>query len=125
MAGKAGGEVDSTVPLPVRRVERSPYAALPDDQWPLTIPAVAALLREGIDLGPGTVLVGENGAGAARWGYFLRAETLHGHFTYLEGVAGPKDPAFHDLSHGESLLAMLQTRRSAGDGFFVLDEPLD
>jgi predicted ATPase len=63
MAGKAGGEVDWTVPLPVRRVERSPYAALPADQWPVTIPAVGQVLREGLDLGPATILVGENGSG--------------------------------------------------------------
>ena len=168
MAGNAGGDVDWAVPLPVRRVERSPYAALPEHEWPLTIPAVAQLLRDGLDLGPATVLVGENGmgkstvveavamayglaaeggsinarhatratesalhddlrlvrgAGASRWGYFLRAETMHGHFTYMDEVAGRFDPQFHELSHGESFLAMLNTRRFASDGFFVMDEP--
>ncbi|MEO6411715.1 MAG: AAA family ATPase [Pedococcus sp.] len=175
MAGKGSGAVDWTVPLPVRRVERSPYAALPDDEWPLTIPAVGHVLREGLDLGPATILVGENGsgkstlveaiaiayglsreggstgamhttratesalnddlrlvrgAGASRWGYFLRAETMHGLFSYLEdhpssssGRGRSPEPDFHRLSHGESFIEMLRTRRFDGDGFFVMDEP--
>lgn len=159
-------------PLPVRRVERSAYAALPHDTWPVTIPAVRHLLTHGLDLGPATVLVGENGsgkstiveaiamayglspeggstgarhstrasesplheelglvrgAGASRWGYFLRAETMHGLFTYLEDNPrtegrDPEQP-FHQLSHGESFISMLTTRRFAGEGFFVMDEP--
>lgn len=63
------------------------------------------------------------GAGASKWGYFLRAETMHGLFTYLEEHGSGWDPAFHDLSHGESFLAMLGTRRFLSPGFFVLDEP--
>lgn len=156
--------------LPVRRVERSRYAALPDPPvWPLTIPAVRALLGEGLDLGDCTILVGPNGSGkstvveaialafglspeggstgarhttrasespladwltlvrnpgASRWGYFLRAETMHGLFTYLEDHPGNgPEPVFHEVSHGESFVAMLGTSRFGGDGFFVLDEP--
>lgn len=155
--------------LPVRRVQRSEQGALADLTWPATLPPVAQLLREGIDLGPATVLVGENGtgkstiveaiamafglgaeggstgarnstwksesplheslalvrgAGASRWGYFLRAETMHGLFTYLGGeAAGGTDPDFHALSHGESFMAMLSSNRFNGDGFFVMDEP--
>ena len=57
--------------------------------------------------------------------YFLRAETMHGLYTYLEqhpsgDVRG--EPRFHEMSHGESFLAVLSTR-FAGYGFFVLDEP--
>ncbi|MDN5761065.1 MAG: AAA family ATPase [Microlunatus sp.] len=64
------------------------------------------------------------GAGAARWGFFLRAETLHGLFTYLEDhPAREHEPLFHELSHGESFLAMLATRRFTSPGLFVLDEP--
>jgi predicted ATPase len=65
------------------------------------------------------------GAGASRWGYFLRAETTHGLFTYLEQNPEPRsgDPDFHTLSHGESFLAMLSTNRFTGGGLFVLDEP--
>lgn len=65
----------------------------------------------------------ERGAGASKWGYFLRAETTHGLFTYLHNNPGPVDPEFHALSHGESFLAMLGTRRFRRDGFFVMDEP--
>jgi len=57
--------------------------------------------------------------------YFLRAETMHGLYTYLEenpsgDVRG--EPVFHELSHGESFLALLRSR-FAGYGFFLLDEP--
>lgn len=155
-------------PLPVRRVQRSPDATLGQGEWPATIPAVRQLLSDGLDLGPATILVGENGAGkstivegiavayglspeggstgarhstrasesslcdnlllqrgagASKWGYFLRAETTHGLFTYLEDHPGGRDPDFHALSHGESFLAMLSTGRFAGPGFFVMDEP--
>ena len=153
--------------LQVRRVERLPDSDLPGDEWPATIPAVAQLLREGLDLAPVTVLVGENGSGkstvveavaqayglsgeggsinarystrvsesdlhshlrlsrtpgTARWGFFLRAETMHGLYTYLEGLQGGKDPTFHEVSHGESFLAMLSARFDS-PGFYLLDEP--
>ncbi len=65
------------------------------------------------------------GAGAARGGYFLRAETMHGLFSYLESTGA--DP-FHRFSHGESFRAILdsRTRTARGDvrpGLYVLDEP--
>lgn len=63
-------------------------------------------------------------AGATRRGYFLRAETMHGFFTYLENnpsTAGP-DIRFHDMSHGESFLE-LAVDRFRGGGLWVLDEP--
>ena len=62
------------------------------------------------------------GVGNSRWGFFLRAETMHGWYTYLEEHAGPRDPDFHELSHGESFLAVLETRFDSG-GFYCLDEP--
>ncbi len=62
------------------------------------------------------------GATASRWGFFLRAETMHGFYTYLEQNPGAHDPAFHELSHGESFLAILSSRVDE-DGFYVLDEP--
>ena len=45
------------------------------------------------------------GAGGARAGFFLRAETMHGFYTYLEEHGGRR-PAklFHEMSHGESFL---------------------
>ena len=65
--------------------------------------------------------------GASRWGYFVRAETMHGLFTYLDTSRSEspwsRDPLFHDLSHGESFVALLGTRRFRGEGLFVMDEP--
>ncbi|MCZ9881135.1 AAA family ATPase [Arthrobacter sp. B2a2-09] len=63
-------------------------------------------------------------AGATRRGYFLRAETMHGFFTYLEknpSTSGMDIP-FHDMSHGESFLE-LAVDRFRGRGLWVLDEP--
>ena len=57
--------------------------------------------------------------------YFLRAETMHGLYTYLEHNPAPdvrREPRFHELSHGESFLAVLRSR-FVGYGFFLLDEP--
>ena len=62
-------------------------------------------------------------AGSPRWSYFFRAETMHSLFTYLEQEApGPRDPTFHELSHGEAFLEVLRTRFDA-PGFYLLDEP--
>lgn len=153
--------------LPIRRVTGEPDSALADDEWPVTIPAIAQLLREGLDLSPVTVLIGENGSGkstmvegiagayglspeggstwarhstrstesplntilrlcrgtgSSRWGFFLRAETMHGLYTYLENLAGSNDPVFHEFSHGESFLEVLHSRFT-GPGLYVLDEP--
>ncbi|MEO7421713.1 MAG: AAA family ATPase [Ornithinibacter sp.] len=67
------------------------------------------------------------GAGAPKWGYFVRAETMHGLFTSLDTSrsesAWSRDPLFHGLSHGESFVALLGTRRFSGEGFFIMDEP--
>lgn len=66
----------------------------------------------------------ERGAGMRKWGYFLRAETMHGLYSYIEDHPGKEpDPEFHRLSHGESFMAMLATNRFINGGFFVLDEP--
>ena len=149
---------------PVRRVEARDDA--PTDVWPATVPAVAQVLRDGLDLSPGvTFLVGENGsgkstlleglagafglgveggerqslhhtyasesalqewlrlvrgAGGTRDGFFLRAETMHGFFTYLATEIGVE--SYHEMSHGESFLsAMAWYFRKPG--FFCLDEP--
>jgi predicted ATPase len=155
---------------PVRRFRPDPGAPPPpSDAWPATVPAVAQIMREGLDLAPGaTVLVGENGSGkstvlevlaaalglnpeggsrntrlitrpsepgsldliverspgADRWAYFLRDETLHGLYSYLEAHPSPRgdEPLFHELSHGEAFLALLGRRATSG-GLYLLDEP--
>ncbi len=152
---------------PVRRVVANESADAERRIWPASIPAVAQVLREGLELPPGvTLLVGENGSGkstlveaiamsfglaaeggtrniqagsrstesplhgwitlqrspgAPRWGFFLRAETMHGYFTRLESfsAAGAR---LHAMSHGESFLELLRTRFDA-PGFYCLDEP--
>lgn len=64
----------------------------------------------------------ERGAGAPKRGFFLRAETMHGFYTYLEQNPGGGDPAFHEMSHGESFLALTASRMRT-PGLYVLDEP--
>ena len=59
--------------------------------------------------------------------YFLRAETTHGLYTYLEslpstpGRANP-DRDLHEQSHGEGFLDLLG-RKFQGYGFYLMDEP--
>lgn len=63
------------------------------------------------------------GIGASRWGFFLRAETMHGYYSYLEDNPGkPGEPVFHEMSHGESFLEVLASRFTS-PGLYVLDEP--
>lgn len=154
---------------PVRRLKPDPGAPPPAREWPASVPAVAHILREGLELGAGaTVLVGENGSGkstvleimaaalglnpeggsvnarhitrasepgsldliverspgADRWAYFLRDETLHGLYSYLEQNGSPArpEPLFHELSHGEAFLSLLGSRASPR-GIYLLDEP--
>jgi predicted ATPase len=61
-------------------------------------------------------------AGAPGWSYFLRAETMHGLYTYLEQLGGGPGPPLHELSHGESFLEVLGQHFDR-PGFYVLDEP--
>lgn len=154
----------------VRRVSQHEDAVVPHGAWPATVPAVAQVLHEGLELTEGvTFLVGENGSGkstlvegvamafglaaeggtrnlrhvvadrttesplhewlrlerppgAPRWGFFVRAETMHGFFTRQEAYASSRDPSFHEMSHGESFLALLRSRFDS-PGLYVLDEP--
>ena len=69
----------------------------------------------------------QRGLGSGRWGFFLRAETMHGFYTYLEQNPPPQDrpfrePIFHEMSHGESFLSVIG-RRFDSPGFYCLDEP--
>lgn len=54
--------------------------------------------------------------------YFLRAETMHGLYTYLENLPGSPDGDLHDRSHGEGFLELL-ARKFRGYGFYLMDEP--
>jgi len=155
-----------------RRVYRGihPYGGgeIDHSAWPATIPAVAQILSEGLDLPAGvTILVGENGAGKSSvveliaeacalnpqggspkagfrthatepgiganlwaergpgypaWTYFLRADTAHSLYTYLEENPGRRPERFHYLSHGEGFLEILRTRINQ-PGFYLMDEP--
>ena len=132
------------------------------------MPAVAHLLRDGLELPAGlTVLVGENGSGKSTvmeilaeayglnpqggsalarfrtresepgigahfivergpsrpgWSYFLRADTMHGLYTYLEANPGRRPERLHELSYGEGFLEVLRTRVNQ-PGFYLMDEP--
>ena len=138
----------------------------------MTIPAVAQVAREGMDLAKGvTFLVGENGSGKSTiveavamafglspeggstgtrmhatrptespLGKALRVQRGlggvqvgvlppgrdHARLVLLHRAATPArcdpDPRFHELSHGESFLALLETRFEGG-GLYCLDEP--
>lgn len=56
--------------------------------------------------------------GASKRGVFLRAETMHGHFSYLEtlGLGG-----LHEQSHGESFIDFVNARSSIS-GLWIFDE---
>lgn len=61
-------------------------------------------------------------AGSSRWGFFLRAETMHGLMTRNDMTSRSHPTPIHQMSHGESFLEVLH-RRFSSDGFYVLDEP--
>ena len=64
------------------------------------------------------------GIGSSRYAYFLRAETMHGFYTYLEDNPGSgADVPFHRMSHGESFNALIDDRMLRSTGFYCLDEP--
>ena len=62
--------------------------------------------------------------GAPRGGFFLRAETMHGFFTYLEEHPNRSrpEPVFHERSHGEAFLDFV-IDRARWPGLWILDEP--
>jgi predicted ATPase len=153
---------------PVRAFRPDPDRPVALDRWPASVPAVAHLLRDGLELPAGlTVLVGENGSGKSTvmeilaeayglnpqggsalarfrtresepgigahfivergpsrpgWSYFLRADTMHGLYTYLEANPGRRPERFHELSHGEGFLEVLRTRVNQ-PCFYLMDEP--
>jgi predicted ATPase len=153
---------------PVRAFRPDPRRPADPGRWPATVPAVAQMLRAGLELPAGlTVLVGENGSGKStvveilaeahglnpqggsaqarfrtsdsepgfgsrfivergpsrpHWAYFLRADTMHGLYSYLEANPGRSPERLHTLSHGEGFLQMLRTRVNQ-PGFYLMDEP--
>ena len=141
----ASGEFDTRpvrafLPGPDLRVDEIRVSA-----WPASVPALAQVLRDGLELPAGlTVLVGENGSGKSTvvetlaeayglnpqggsalgqsWSYFLRADTMHQLYTYLEQNPGKSDDPWHQLSHGEGFLEILRTRVNQ-TGFYLMDEP--
>jgi len=72
--------------------------------------------------GIGAHLWAERGLGYPAWTYFLRADTMHGLYTYLEDNPGRRPERFHELSHGEGFLEILRTRINQ-PGFYLMDEP--
>jgi predicted ATPase len=162
----------SSQPVPdlrvFRRIHRYRGGEIDMSAWPATVPAVAQILSEGLELAAGvTVLTGENGSGKSTvveviaeacglnpqggsakaryqtresepgigellwaergptypsWAYFLRADTMHGMYTYLEDNPGRRPERFHELSHGEGILEILRTRVNQA-GFYLMDEP--
>lgn len=142
----ASGEFDTR---PVRAFLPGPDLQVDASAWPASVPAMAQVLRQGLELPAGlTVLVGENGSGKStvvetlaeayglnpqggsalgqsfrirptepgvgteltvvrgvrpRWSYFLRADTMHQLYSYLEQNPGKSANPFHELSHGEGI----------------------
>jgi predicted ATPase len=69
--------------------------------------------------GLGAQLIIERGPLRPHWSYFLRADTMHSLYTYLEDTG---QGGFHELSHGEGFLEVLRTRVNQA-GFYLMDEP--
>jgi predicted ATPase len=62
-------------------------------------------------------------AGRSAWAYFLRADTMHSLYTYLEENPGRGGrERLHELSHGQGFLEILRTRVNQR-GFYLMDEP--
>jgi predicted ATPase len=74
--------------------------------------------------GAGMRLFVERGpAGRAAWAYFLRADTMHSLYTFLEQHPGRSRPErLHELSHGQGFMEILRTRANQR-GFYLMDEP--
>jgi predicted ATPase len=87
-----------------------------------SILAPASRLRAS-EPGAGSRLTVERGAGArSAWAYFVRADTMHSLYTYLEQNPGRSRERFHELSHGQGFLEIFRTRVSQ-HGFYLMDEP--
>lgn len=58
----------------------------------------------------------------AGWGYFLRAESFYNVATMEEEYEEYLSDRYHEKSHGESFLAMLQ-KQMKPNGLYIFDEP--
>ncbi|KQX06739.1 MULTISPECIES: AAA family ATPase [unclassified Leifsonia] len=68
----------------------------------------------------------ERSPSAPRWGFFLRAETMHGYYSYLESLPSSTGSDLHEMSHGESFNRILDDKLNHPDytaGLVCLDEP--
>jgi predicted ATPase len=73
--------------------------------------------------GIGTQLTVERGPGArAAWSYFLRADTMHTMYGYLQENPSNRREPFYERSHGEGFLEILRSRVNQ-PGFYLMDEP--
>jgi predicted ATPase len=79
--------------------------------------------------GLSSALMLQRGIGASRWGFFLRAETMHGWYTYFEQTGRGLPPSqrpgpnFHEMSHGESFLVDVGRARAGAALEGVSREP--
>lgn len=88
----------------------SPHA-LPEGERPDDSPLAAALRVV-------------RSAGASKWGFFLRAETMYDWFATMAAEGMLRDSAdYQRLSHGESFHAFLASNRFRGPGLYLFDEP--
>ena len=74
--------------------------------------SLPARVRE-TEPGAGDRLFVERGpAGRAAWAYFLRADTMHSLYTFLEENRSTRRPPerLHELSHGQGFMEILRTR---------------
>ena len=120
---------------PVRRVVAGDAAPVGSQDWPASIAAVAHVLEHGLEPPGVTLLVGENGSGkstlveAVAMAFGLAAEggtrnaPMHGCFTRQESFSTERDPRFHEMSHGESFLAILRTRFDSPGLYFAQHTP--
>jgi predicted ATPase len=118
--GRPTGPFDGPA-LPVREVREDPSAPADPAEWPATLPSVHQLLREGLELGPITVLTGANGAGKS-----TLVEALAG--AYGLNPEGGGTGAMHATRRTESSLAEhLRLVRGPGaprSGFFLRAETM-
>ncbi len=129
-----GGESTSDAEVPVRVACTRRFVAMggrdrpaflrsvglrpgaPPDRYPYGLPAVA-----GLDLAMGsvTVLVGDNGSGKST---LIEAVAVAAGFNAEGGSRNLRFETLHDRSHGQSFLALMESRFMT-PGLYLMDEP--